>query len=144
MALTEMPENGGEYDVPALSHLWEFMQTWNRIAPEHQAAIEAEINRRLDELILSPNPNWGSVTNTSIEGGRLNPTTGIRGDWTGTVFGPIYQACGQNEDVAGMFFGNVWKRVIIGRTERWYGIRQEPTFPQRGIQLGGKSYFLKT
>jgi hypothetical protein len=55
MALTEMPENGSEYDVPALSHLREFMQTWKRIAPEHQAAIEGEINRRLDELISSPN-----------------------------------------------------------------------------------------
>jgi hypothetical protein len=63
-------------------------------APE-RAAIEAEINRRLDELIHSPDPNWGSITNTSIEGGKTNPDTGIRGDWTGTVFQPIYErACG--------------------------------------------------
>ena len=56
--------------------------------------IEAEINRRLDLLIASPDPNRGSIINISIEGGRTNPTTGRRGDWSGTVFQPLYDACG--------------------------------------------------
>jgi hypothetical protein len=43
-----------------------------------------------------------------------------------------------------VFFGNVWKRIIIGRNERWIGVRFDPTFPQRGITLQGKSYFLDT
>jgi hypothetical protein len=43
-----------------------------------------------------------------------------------------------------MFFGNVWKMVLIGRDEQWVGIRVDPTFPQRGITLQGKSYFLDT
>ena len=76
-----------------------------------RAAIEAEINARLDHLVTSPDPNWGSITNTSIEGGRLNPVTGIRGDWSGIVFQAIFEACNLNENLAGMFYGNVWKTV---------------------------------
>jgi hypothetical protein len=86
--------------------------------------------------------NSCSITNTSIEGGKANPTTGIRGDWSGTVFHAIFETCGRNEEVAGMFYGNVWKKVIIARPERWIGIRSDPTFPQRGITLQGKTYFL--
>jgi hypothetical protein len=55
-------------------------------------------------------------------------------------FQPIYEiACGMDEDRAGMFYGNVWKKVIIDRPELWIGIRSDPTFPQRGISLGGKT-----
>jgi hypothetical protein len=93
-------------------------------------------------LVATPNPNWGSITNTSIEGGKTNPGTGIRGDWSGTVFHAIFVACGFNEECAGMFYGNVWKKVIIQRQENWIGIRSEPTFPRRGITLQGKTYFL--
>jgi hypothetical protein len=44
--------------------------------------------------------------------------------------------------MAGMFYGNVWKKIIIERQELWIGIRSDPTFPQRGITLQGKTYFL--
>jgi hypothetical protein len=55
-------------------------------------------------------------------------------------FQPIYEiACGMDEDRGGMFYGNVWKKVIIDRPELWIGIRSDPTFPQRGISLGGKT-----
>jgi hypothetical protein len=144
MALKEIGEDGSVRDVSSLSHRAEFDRVWGRITPEERNAIVAEINRRLDDLMLmvSPDPNWGSITNTSIEGGRTNPQTGIRGDWSGTVFQAIYHACGQHEEVAGMFYGNVWKKVIIERKETWIGIRSDPTFPQRGITLQGKTYFL--
>jgi len=144
MALRDIDENGNCRDVPRLEHQREFDQVWLAIPLPQRSAIEAEINHRLDELISSPSANWGSITNTSIEGGRANPNTGVRGDWSGTVFDPIFVACGSHEKVAGMFYGNVWKKVIITRRERWIGIRSDPTFPQRGIMLEGKSYFLDT
>jgi len=112
------------------------------ISTADRAAIEAEINARLDHLVTSPDPNWGSITNTSIEGGKLNPVTGIRGDWSGTVFNAIFEACNLNENVAGMFYGNVWKKVIIERDDHWIGMRADPTFPNRGITLQGKTYFI--
>jgi hypothetical protein len=142
MSLREIGERGEVYDVPELGHRSEFDQVWRSIALPAKMAIEAEINRRLDQLISSPDPNWGSITNTSIEGGKPNPRTGIKGDWSDGPFQAIYIACGLDEERAGMFYGNVWKKVIIARPERWIGIRSVPTFPNRGISLQGKSYFL--
>ena len=145
MALRDIDEKGNAREITQLDYEGDFERTWNRIPPRQRDAIEAEINRRLDELIHSPSPNWGSITNTSIEGGKTSPTTGKRGDWTGTVFEPIFEASGRSEEQAGMFYGTVWKRVIINRPELWIGIRSsetKPTFPQRGINLQGKSYFL--
>ncbi len=142
MALREMDGGGGLREVLSLPHEDEFNRIWFAISPHHRAAIEAEINRRLDQLVASPDPNWGSITNTSIEGGKLNPTTGIRGDWTGTVFHAIFEACNLNENLAGMFYGNVWKKVIIGREDHWIGMRADPAFPNRGITLQGKTYFI--
>ena len=41
-----------------------------------------------------------------------------------------------------MFYGNVWKKVIIERQDHWIGMRADPTFPNRGITLEGKTYFI--
>ena len=89
MALRDIDDNGNCHDVLRLEHQSEFNQVWLSIPLAQRNAIEAEINQRLDELIASPSPNWGSITNTSIEGGRANPSTGVRGDWSGTVFDAI-------------------------------------------------------
>lgn len=142
MSLSEVDDKGRRYEVKDLTHEREFEQVWLSMGRDERGAIEAEINHRLDELVNSPDPNWGSITNTSIEGGMSNPTSGIAGDWRGTPFQPIFHACGQSRERAGMFFGNVWKKVIIDRSEHWIGIRSDPTFPQKGITLGGKTYFL--
>jgi hypothetical protein len=144
MALREIGEKGEAYEVSRLSHRREFDRVWLSMTLQQRRAIEREINRRLDALIVSPDPNWGTITNTSIEGGKASPTTGVRGEWAGTPFLAIYEACGHDDERAGMFFGNVWKMVIIDRPERWIGIRSDPTFPQRGITLQGKTYFLDT
>jgi hypothetical protein len=143
MALREMDGGGKLTDVLSLPHQTDFDRIWLQMTPEERTAIETEINSRLDQLVASPDPNWGSITNTSIEGGKLNPITGIRGDWRGTVFEPIFEACNLNENLAGMFYGNVWKKVIIERDQdRWIGMRFDPTFPNRGITLQGKTYFI--
>jgi len=140
MALKEVGENGSVRDVLTLEHRSDFDRDWLALTPAQRVAIEQEINTRLDELLANPSPNWGSVTNTSIEGGKQNALTGAKGDWTGTVFQPIYNHFA-DEKLAGMFFGNLWKMAIIDRPERWVGVRLDPTFPQRGITLQGKTYF---
>ena len=142
MALKEIDKNGTSYELKDLGRAQDdFDRIWYLISAPERQAIEHEINRRLEELLASPNPQWGSITNTSIEGGKVNPITGIRGDWRGTPFQAIYDVHGENAEMAGMFYGNVWKNVIIGRDELWIGIRNDPTFPERGITLQGKSYF---
>ncbi|MEO5923143.1 MAG: hypothetical protein ABIR70_04880 [Bryobacteraceae bacterium] len=144
MALREMDGSGRLREVPSLPYLDDFERTWFAISSADRAAIEAEINGRLDHLVTSPDPNWGSITNTSIEGGKLNPVTGIRGDWRDTVFDAIFAVCNLNENLAGMFYGNVWKKVIIDRDDHWIGIRADPTFQNRGVTLQGKTYFIDT
>src|ERR1700758_4832083 len=114
--LREITEEGNAYQVEKLERLEEFNHSWNQLTPEQQAAIEDETNRRLDELVNSPNPNWGSITNTSIESGKVSPETGPGGDGRGTAYEPIYDIFG-DEGLAGMFFGKVWKKVIIARDE---------------------------
>jgi hypothetical protein len=104
----------------------------------HPLAVEARTLR----LGFHADPNWGSITNTSIEGGKPNPMTGESGNWEGTPFQPLYHVCGASHQLAGMFFGSVWKKIIIDRPEEWVGIRFDLTFPQRGITLMGKTYFL--
>jgi hypothetical protein len=141
MALREMGEGGKSRDVSSLDYKTDFDRVWLAFTGPQRIAMEAEINRRLDQMLTSPDPNWGSITNTSIEGGKANALTGIRGDWSGTVFQPIFNYFG-DEQMAGMFYGNVWKKFIIDRDELWIGMRSDPTFPQRGITLQGKTYFI--
>lgn len=128
--------------IERLDYEHEFNRDWSRIAEPYRTAIVAEINRVLDSLVTSPDPNWGSITNTSIEGGKRNPLTGVPGDWRGTPFQAIFEACNRSEDRAAMLFGNIWKMVIIGRDENWIGVRMDPTFPNRGVTLQGKTYFI--
>jgi hypothetical protein len=142
MALRDIDFNGGIRDVKAIDYPEDFNRRWDLIPPEQRTAMLDEINRRLDHLLANPNPNWGSVMNTSIEGGRTNPATGVQGDWTGTVFDPIYSiACNLSETQSALLFGTLWKKVIIDRDELWIGIRPDPTFPTKGITLQGKTYF---
>ena len=106
-----------------------------------------DINKRLDAIVASPDPYWGSITNTSIEGSTPD------GSWfTGqnAAFGPILVAFGGDMALASMFFGNVWKWVLLNRVrehdEHWFGVRSDderPTFPYRGVTLAGKTYFLR-
>jgi hypothetical protein len=77
MSLREMDGGGRLREVLYLPHLDDFERTWFVIGTPDRAAIEAEINARLDHLVTSPDPNRGSITNTSIEGRKLNPVTGI-------------------------------------------------------------------
>jgi len=77
LALREIDDKGNTYDVPQLPHQREFAVIWLSMTSQERDVIEEEINRRLQQLISSPDPNWGSITNTSIEGGRSNPNTGV-------------------------------------------------------------------
>ena len=141
--LEEIDEYGGMRKVHGLSHKRDFDQLWlGNMNAAGRRAVAAHINNILDKLVASPSTKWGSITNTSIEGSHANPH-GTQGDWGGTPYEAIYIACRRNSQLAALFFGNVWKQIIIDRPETWIGYRADPTFPARGITLLGKTYFLK-
>ena len=144
MALSDMDDEGCAVEIEALESLSDFYKTWLRIPTHERAAIEAEIQRRLDELIKSPSPRWDSILNTSIEGEKENSQTDVSGDWSSTTFHPIYVACSYSEQRAGSFYGTLWKKLIIERPEKWVSTRSDaarPGFPEKGILLAGRRYF---
>jgi hypothetical protein len=144
--LRDIDENGGVRELDNIDHRDRFDSKWNQFTPLEQRAIDAEIERLLDSLRDDPDPNWGSIMNTSIEGGKVNPFNGVPGDWTGTPWHPIWERHGQSDEQAALFFGTLWKLRIIERPEQWIGIRNtedDPTFPNRGLSLPGKTYFLE-
>ena len=145
--LTDLDYRNSLRDMKDIDHRKEFDRKWNEFTPEEKGAIDAEIKRILDELIANPSPAWGAIMNTSIEGGRVNPFNGIRGDWRGTAWQPIWERHGQSSKQAALFFGTLWKLRIIQRPEHWIGVRNtkdKSTFPKKGVYLAGKTYFLAT
>jgi hypothetical protein len=143
--LKDIDENGGMREMDDIDYREHFDRKWNEFTPTEQRAIDTEITHLLDTLIANPDPKWGSIMNTSIEGGKANPFNGEPGDWSGTPWQPIWERHGQSAEQAALFFGALWKLRIIERPEQWIGIRNteaDPTFPNRGINLAGKTYFL--
>ena len=145
MALTDMDDKGRTRKLRDLDYREEFDRKWTEFTPEEQRAIDEAIAQKLDAIAESPNKNWGSIMNTSIEGGQKNPNSGVPGDWSDTPYEAIWVRCGYSEIQAALFFGNLWKLRIIERQDQWMGIRNDPTnrptFPQKGIILQGKTYF---
>ncbi len=146
MALTDIDEKARPRKLTDLDHRREFDKVWDSFTQAEQDAMNAAIATRLDTLAEDAEAGRGAIMNTSIEGGFVNPFNGKRGDWDGTPWEPIYPACGQSEQLAGMFFGNLWKLRIIEHSADWIGIRNDPvnrpTFPNKGISLNGKTYFI--
>jgi hypothetical protein len=143
--LRDIDENGGVREMDDIDYRERFDRKWSEFTPEEQRAIDAEIERLLNALVESPDPQWGSIMNTSIVGGEVNPFTGEPGDWSGTPWQPIWERHGQSAGQAALFFGTLWKLRVIQRPEQWVGVRNtdhNPTFPNRGITLAGKTYFL--
>ena len=58
-------------------------------------------------------------------------------DWTGTVFQPIYQACGGDQIAAGLFFGLLVWQVVMDRDDCWSFGRYEKS----GVPIRGMTYF---
>lgn len=144
--LKDIDEIGRVHEVSDITYRGRFDSKWNEFTAEEQQAINFEIARILDALLVDSNSKWGAIMNTSIEGGKINPATGVPGDWSGTPWHPIWERHDQSDEQAALFFGAIWKLRIIQRPERWVGIRTSktrPTFPNRGINLAGKTYFLE-
>ena len=146
MALRDMDEKANMRRMTKLDHEDKFNAIWiGRFTDDERRAMIEAVDGKLNELINAPDKQWGSIMNTSIEGGKVNPFSGLPGDWSGTPWHAIWERHGQSDEQAALFFGTLWKLRIIERPEQWIGIRNtedHPTFPNRGINLPGKTSFL--
>jgi hypothetical protein len=58
-------------------------------------------------------------------------------DWKGTVYQPIYVACNENSELAGMIFGLIVWIVVMNRHDSWSFGRYE----KDGVPIRGMTYF---
>lgn len=111
--------DSGKY-VKLVPHKKEFSLWMKHLSPlDYQAVI--------DEL------------NSRINGSDINTSSWIPGnDWTGTVFEPIYTACGKNIVSSALFFGLILFDLMIKRQDVWgFG-----KYEKNGIPIKGITYFL--
>ncbi len=77
--------------------------------------------------------------NSRIDINDINTSSWIPGnDWTGSVFEPIYIACGKNIVSSGLFFGLILFELMINRSDVWgFG-----KYEKNGLPIKGMTYFL--
>lgn len=78
--------------------------------------------------------------NEKIDGSDINTAGWLPGnDWTGTVYEPIYEACGRNKVQSGMFFGLIVFDLLMKREDRTWGFGR---FERDGHQIASMTYFV--
>ena len=60
-------------------------------------------------------------------------------DWAGTVYEPLYYACGRNETQSGLFFGLIVFKVLMERTDYVWGFGR---FEKDGVAIRSMTYFI--
>jgi hypothetical protein len=78
--------------------------------------------------------------NENINSKEIHTAGWIPGnDWTGTVYQPLYYACGQNKMQSGMFFGLILFDLLMRRTDCVWGFGK---FEKDGVPIASMTYFL--
>lgn len=91
--------------------------------------LSAEDYRKIEEAL-----------NDKIDGSDINTAGWLPGhDWTGTVYEPIYEACGQNQTLSGMFFGLIVFDLLMKREDKTWGFGR---FEKDGKQIASMTYFV--
>ncbi len=63
-----------------------------------------------------------NAINKKIDSNTINTAGWIPGNnWTGTVFEPLYYACGKNKKHSGMFFGLIVFNTLMNRDDKTWG-----------------------
>ncbi len=75
-----------------------------------------------------------------IDESDINTAGWIPGsDWSGTVYEPLYYACGQNPTQAGMFFGLIVFETLMNRDDKVWGFGK---FEKDGVPIRSMTYFV--
>jgi hypothetical protein len=69
IVLRDMDEKDSVRELKDIEYRPQFDRKWREFTSEEQRAIDDGIERLLGALRDSPDPLWGSMMNTSIEGG---------------------------------------------------------------------------
>ena len=87
--------------------------------------------------------SYGKVVdaiNQQVDANDVNTAGWMPGsDWTGTVYEPLYYACGKNEIQSGLFFGLIVFKVLMERTDYVWGFGR---FEKDGVAIRSMTYFI--
>lgn len=111
--------DSGQY-VMSLPHQPDYDRWRKNISYDEYKAVEGTLNARIDAS-------------------KINTAGWIPGhDWTGTVYEPIYEACGKNVTLAGMFFGLIVFKLLMERQDKTWGFGR---YEKNGLQIASMTYF---
>ena len=78
--------------------------------------------------------------NSRIDGSEINTSNWIPGsEWTGTVYEPIFKACGYNKGLSGLFFGLILFELLMNRQDTVWGFGK---YEKDGVPIKGITYFV--
>lgn len=78
--------------------------------------------------------------NERIDDSNINTAGWIPGsNWEGTVYQPLYYACGQNQDQSGKFFGLIVFETLMLREDKVWGFGR---FEKDGVPIHSMTYFV--
>ena len=110
----------GKY-VTRIPHKGDFDQWMKNLSATDYQKIRDELNKKIDQ-------------------NDINTAGWLPGhDWTGTVYEPIYEACGRNVVQAGMFFGLIVFDILMNREDKAWGFGR---FEKDGKQIASMTYFV--
>lgn len=107
--------------VTKMPHRQEFDRWMKNLNPDDCQAIEKEL---LDKLCSED-----VRTSSWIPGNN----------WTGTVYEPIYHACGNNKVNSGLFFGLILFNVLMNYYDITWGFKRGE---KNGDPIKGTTYFV--
>lgn len=106
--------------VDRLPHAKEFAKWRKNISDDDYDKVVEEINKHIDS-------------------NDVNTAGWIPGnDWTGTVYEPLYHACGKNTASSGLFFGIIVFKILMERTDAVWGFGR---FEIDGKAIKSMTYF---
>lgn len=78
--------------------------------------------------------------NEKVDMSDINTSSWIPGnDWTGSVYEPLYHACGDNKEASGLFFGLILFDLLKKRKDAVWGFGR---YEKDGIPIRGTTYFI--
>lgn len=99
-----------------------------------------EFDRWMKNLSASDYQNVIDALNQKVDLSDINTSSWIPGnDWTGTVYEPLYRACGNNKEASGLFFGLILFDLLMRREDAVWGFGR---YEKDGIPIRGTTYFL--
>lgn len=112
--------DSGKY-IEKLPHKKEF-DSWMKKLPalDYQKIVEA-LNEKIDKSDIN--------TSSWIPGNN----------WAGTVYEPIYHACGDNKEASGLFFGLILFNLLMKRQDAVWGFGR---YEKNGVPIRGTTYFI--